>query len=293
MVKTNSLERDLESRTAISKDGTIVSFLSLGKGPGVIVVPRVLSMATDYSAFASALASNFNVHILERRGRGRSGPQGEGYNIQKEIDDVLAVQHETGASYLVGHSYGGLIALEAARNNNVFSRIAAYEPGVSIDGSMPVYWMPGYKKKMAENRNFDAFVEFALADAPAHLAKLPAWLMKLLLRLHFVRYPENKKMLGLLQQNLHEWIEIAKLDNHYKDYHEISAPVLLLYGGRSDSKAVDLVIERLPTVIPNCETKLFPKLDHFGIERTAPSLVAKEIGDFFKNSIMKRKSNNT
>lgn len=281
MLKTNSINRKGESRTVISKDGTIVSIISVGKGPGVIVLPGVLSMARDYAAFASALASNFSVHTLERRGRGRSGPQGDGYSIQKEIDDVLAVQRDTGAKFLVGHSYGGLIALEVARNNNTFTKIAVYEPGISIDGSMPVYWMAGYEKKLAENKNLDALVEFTLADAPARLAKLPAWLMKLMLRFFFIRYPNSRQMLRLLQQNLSEWREIVKLDGHYVDYREVYATVLLLYGGRSDSRAVDLVVDRLPTVIHHIETKVFPKLDHFGIERTAPKEVAKAIGEFF------------
>lgn len=214
MSKRNSINRKGGFRTVISKDGTTVSFLSMGKGPGVIVLPGVLSMASDYAAFASALADNFSVYTLERRGRGRSGPQGEGYGIQKEIDDVLAVQQDTGANFLVGHSYGGLIALEVAQNNNTFTKLALYEPGVSIDGSMPVYWMPGYEKKLAENRNLDALVEFTLADAPARLAKLPAWLMKLMLRLFFIRYPNSRQMLGLLRQNLSEWREIVKLDGH-------------------------------------------------------------------------------
>ena len=281
MTKTNSRNEKGESRTVISRDGTIISFLSVGTGPGVIVLPGVLSTAGDYATFASALAENFAVHTLERRGRGRSGPQGDGYSIQKEIDDVLALQRETGATFLVGHSYGGLIALEAARNNDAFTKIAVYEPGVSINGSMPVSWMPGYEKKIAENRKLDALVGFTLADAPARLSKVPPWLMKLMLRLLFIRRPDSRAMLGLLQQNLREWQEIARRDSHYEDYREISAAVLLLHGGRSDSRAVDLVIERLPAVIPHCETKVFPRLDHFGIERTAPKEVATAIGKFF------------
>jgi len=46
-------------------------------------------------------------------------------------------------------------ALEVARNNKAFSKIAVYEPGVSIDGSMPTAWMSGYEKKLAEKRNLD------------------------------------------------------------------------------------------------------------------------------------------
>ena len=94
---------------------------------------------------------------------------------------MLALQKETGAALLVGHSYGGLAALEVARNNKAFGKIAVYEPGVSIDASMPTAWMPGYEKMLAEKRNLDALVEFTLADAPRGIQKTPRWLMKLIL----------------------------------------------------------------------------------------------------------------
>jgi pimeloyl-ACP methyl ester carboxylesterase len=126
-----------------SRDGTRIGYLSVGAGPAVLVIPGVLSMAADYAAFARALSEHFTVHTIERRGRGESGPQGDAYGIVKECDDVLALQAKTGAALLVGHSYGGLVALEVARNNKAFSKIAVYEPGVSIDGSMPTAWMPG------------------------------------------------------------------------------------------------------------------------------------------------------
>ena len=265
----------------LSKDGTKIAYLSVGGGPAVLVLPGVLSMASDYAAFACALAQRFTVHVIERRGRGKSGPQGDDYSIAKECEDVLAVQRQTGARLLVGHSYGGLIALEVARGNSVFTKVAMYEPGVSIDGSMPVQWMAGYRKKLAENRNLDALVEFTLADAPARLAKLPPWLMKLLLSISFIRFPGSRQMLNLLEQNIREWQEIARLDSTYENYRQVTAGVLLMYGGRSDSPAVDLVVERLPSVLPRCEMKEFPRLDHFGIERTAPNDVAKAVGDYF------------
>jgi hypothetical protein len=57
--------------------------------------------------------------------------------------------------------------------------------------------------------------------------------------------------------------------------------VLLMYGGKSDSKAVNLAMERLAAILPHSETKEFPKLDHFGIERTAPREVAKAVTNYF------------
>ena len=71
---------------------------------------------------------------------------------------MLALQAETGAALLVGHSYGGLVALEVARNNKAFSKIAVYEPGVSIDGLDANGMDAWYEKKLAEKKNVDALV---------------------------------------------------------------------------------------------------------------------------------------
>jgi hypothetical protein len=168
-----------------------------------------------------------------------------------------------------------------ARTNKAFSKIAVYEPGVSIDGSMPTAWMPGYEKKLAEKRNVDALVEFTLADAPPRIQRMPRWLMKLLLLVLVSCSRQYRQMLGLLPQNLREWREIARLDSSYENYREIAGGVLLMYGGRSDSKAVTLAMERLAAILPHSVTKEFPRLDHFGIERTAPREVAKAVSDYF------------
>jgi pimeloyl-ACP methyl ester carboxylesterase len=82
---------------------------------------------------------SFTVHSIDRRGRGLSGPQGSEYSITKECEDIQALQKETGAIYVFGHSYGGLIALETARTFPSFTKIALYEPGVSI-GSLSAQW---------------------------------------------------------------------------------------------------------------------------------------------------------
>jgi hypothetical protein len=56
-------------------------------------------MAADYAAFASALAEHFTVHLIERRGRGLSSPQGDDYSIFKECEEVFALQQKTSASF--------------------------------------------------------------------------------------------------------------------------------------------------------------------------------------------------
>lgn len=270
------------TRIVVSQDGAKISYLTLGSGPSVIVIPGALSVAANYAAFGSALAEQFTVHIIERRGRGQSSPQGADYSIRKEGEDVLALQSQTGASAIVGHSYGGLVALEVARSNPSFTKIAVYEPGVSIDGSIPMGWMPGYQQKLAEQKYLDAFVEFIIGLGPERIRKIPRWYLKLLLPL-IMRPHERKQRLALLPENLREHQEVARLDSSYENYREITANVLLMYGGKSDSKWVNLSMERLAAVLPHSETRAFPKLDHFGIDQKAPQEVARAVSAFFLN----------
>lgn len=280
MIKTDPNIVTGTASTVLSADGTTISYLTVGSGPSVIVIPGALSMAADYAAFAHALAEHFTVHTIERRGRGESGPQGEDYSITKECEDVFALQAKTGASFLVGHSFGGFVALEVARNNPAFAKIAVYEPGVSIDGSIPMDWIPGFQKKLAEKKHFDAFVEFVRGINPETSGKIPPWLMKLLLSL-FLSPHERKQRLSLLHECLREHQEEARLDSTHENYREIIAGVLLMYGGKSNSKWVDINMERLTAVFPRSETKVFPKLDHFGIDQKAPQEVARAVSGYF------------
>lgn len=266
--------------TVRSRDGAEIRYLTMGGGPSVLVIPGALSMAGDYADFARALADHFTVHVIERRGRGGSSPQGDDYSMTKERDDVLALQEKTGAPFIVGHSFGGLVALESARDNRALTKIAVYEPGVSIDRSIPMDWMPGYEKKLAEEKYFDAFVEFTRGTGPERARKTPRWLMKLLLRF-FLNSHERRQMLGLLPENLREHREVARLDSSYENYREIPAEALLMYGGKTDSRWVDMAMERLAAVLPHSVTKEFPTLDHFGIDKKAPREVAAAVSKYF------------
>jgi pimeloyl-ACP methyl ester carboxylesterase len=267
------------THTVRSQDGATISYLTMGNGPAVLVIPGALSVAATYTAFARALAEQFTVHVIERRGRGLSSPQGADYSIRKECEDVLALQRETGASLMVGHSYGALVALEVARNNPVFTKIAVYEPGVSIDGSIPMGWVPRYEQQLGAKRYRDAFVTFALGIGPESMRNTPPWLMKLLLPL-FLAPEERQWRFGLLPENLREHQEVARLNNSYQNYREIPADVLLMFGGKGDARE-GMTTQRLAAVLPHSETKEFLKLDHFGIHKKAPREVAGAVSDFF------------
>jgi pimeloyl-ACP methyl ester carboxylesterase len=280
MRSTQAEARTAANRTVGSRDGTTISYRTVGEGPAVIVIPGVMSTADDYAAFADALGKNFTVHTIERRGRGRSGPQGDHYGIGKECEDVAALRDETGARYLVGHSYGGLVALEAARDNTALTKMAVYEPGVSVDGLISMTWVPRYRQRLAERKYLDAFAEFSIAAGPQRAQKTPSWMMKLVLVL-MMRAKRRQKMYRLLPANLLEHQEVARLDNTYQSYREVSAPTLLMFGGRSGLTWVAPAIKRLSEVLPASEPRAFPKLNHFGPDQKGPREVAEAVKQYF------------
>jgi pimeloyl-ACP methyl ester carboxylesterase len=226
------------------------------------------------------LAKDFTVHIMERRGRGRSGPQGDDYGIDRECDDLIALQAVTGATLLVGHSFGGLIALETARDNPVFESIAIYEPGVSIDGSIPMGWIPPYEELLDRQRHLDAFAVFSKGTGPDKGRRTPLWLMKLMLPL-FVSPDRRSKMFTLLQQNALEHRAVGACDNHLASYSAIQARVLVMRGGRSGSDWVKLSTTRLAEILSRAESQEFAALDHFGIDQGDPESVAATTARFF------------
>ncbi len=108
-------------------------------------------------------------------------------------------------------------------------------------------------------------------------------MMKLLLPL-FLNPSERQRMLNLLGENLREHLEIASLDSSYQHYGEVSADVLLLHGGKTGISWVSLAIEQLVTVLPRSQAHLFPRLNHFGIDKQAPEDVARVVSDYFSQT---------
>src|SRR5258708_2270233 len=279
MQSTDSQTQPDVAESVKSSDGTTISYRTVGQGPALILIPGALSMAVDYSDLANALASAFRVHTIERRGRGLSGPQGPHYGMARECEDVAAVQVATGAQYLFGHSYGGLVALETARKNRGVRKLAVYEPGVSVDGLIPMGWIAAYERRLSQNRPLDAFVEFCIAFAPESAQRMPRWVMKVGLLIVLGRQ-ERESRLRLLARGLLEHKEVARLDNSFANYREVAAPALLMSAAKAGGKWVEAAIGRLSQVLPVSEQRTFPRLDHFGPDKTGPRDVAQALAAF-------------
>nr|WP_277348858.1 alpha/beta hydrolase [Microbacterium sp. CFH 90308] len=232
-----------------------------------------LRSAEDYLGLAAALASEFRVHVIDRRGRGRSGPQGSDYSLARELEDLLAVQQATGARLAFGHSFGGLVLLEAARVTDRFDRLVVYEPGVPV-APVATGWFEPYEQRLAAGDPHGAFVHFlrGAGGAPPILAKLPYWYLRLALRVGF-RGESWRRMRPLLGANLAEHRVIAEQAGRVEDFQAVRADVLILSGGRSVAGTAE-ELEVLAGILPAGEMAVLPGLDHFGPEaEPAPAVV--------------------
>jgi pimeloyl-ACP methyl ester carboxylesterase len=260
-----------------SQDGTAIAYETLGAGEGLVVLGGAWRSGGDYLRCARALGQSFEVHVIDRRGRGRSGPQGPNYSIERELEDLFAVQAQTGSTIVFGHSYGGLIALEAARRSSVFSEVVVYEPGVSVAGSIPLGWIRRYRALLVAGDRRGAFAAMVrgAGGAPPALERMPLWYVKLMLRL-FIKEDRWRQIEPLLEAGLAEHEQVAALDQSTADrYRDVTARVVLLGGGKSRPHHTTALFEQLTATIPNCTSELIAGLDHTGPDEKAPDLVAE------------------
>ena len=64
----------LRPGTTTGRDGVDLGWTSLGQGPGLVIVHGSMQSGRSQLELAQLLAPHFTVHLLDRRGRGRSGP---------------------------------------------------------------------------------------------------------------------------------------------------------------------------------------------------------------------------
>ena len=126
----------------ISADGTRLSARISGEGTPLVLVHGTGDSQDTWGRLPALLAEHHTVWTYDRRGRGRSGDSAS-YSLGREIEDVQAVVAAAGAApHLLGHSFGGVCALEAAQASLPLRSLIVFEP--------PVH---AYKAKAAADRS--------------------------------------------------------------------------------------------------------------------------------------------
>lgn len=120
--------------TAVSADGTIIGWHRSGRGPAAVLLHGTSGEKSNWGLSSQFLQEELTLIAVDRRGRGRSGP-GEPYAFEREIEDVAAVVEALGETpHLVGHSFGGALALAAVTAGVPARSLVLYEPATMSMG---------------------------------------------------------------------------------------------------------------------------------------------------------------
>ena len=145
-----------------SIDGTTIGwFRASGRaGPQPSMPPLLLihGATADHTTFrvvGPRFATRRTVYAVDRRGRGASGDgrPGEAYRIEREYEDVAAVlraiaDEEGRALDVLGHSFGGRVALGAAPLTGHLRRLVVYESAPAPAGES--FESPGLVDRLRE-----------------------------------------------------------------------------------------------------------------------------------------------
>ena len=128
----------MDTQFATSVDGTRIAYAAAGAGPPLVIVEGALGHRRlgAAKALSKTLTNHLTLYAYDRRGRGESEPGRSVYERQREVEDLGAVIAAAGGTAAVlGHSSGGALALEAARQGVEMTKLIIYEAPFVLDGS--------------------------------------------------------------------------------------------------------------------------------------------------------------
>jgi pimeloyl-ACP methyl ester carboxylesterase len=280
-----------------SKDGTVIGYRQMGTGPGLILMHGDMGASQHFMGLANALADVFTVFIPDRRGRGLSGPFGDNYSLQKEVEDLEALLGKTGAHYLFGASSGALIILQASLNLQKIHKIALYEPLVYVNK----YEMDKFNEinqrvdhEISEGKLTSAMVTGLDVitkvnpeeKPPSPIYYLPRFVWKLIFRMILrsdKKYVKDDDVLleDLLPTRSYDNLLVNETEGKLDNFKDVSIEVLLI-GGSKSSLFLKHSLDALEKILPDVNRVELKNLDHDSPQNTRdPEAIAQEIILFF------------
>lgn len=270
--------------TTRSADGTTLGWISVGSGPGIVVVHGTMQSARSQLELAHLLAGGHTAHLLERRGRGPSGPHpSTGLVTSTEVDDLAAVLEATGAHDVLGISSGAIIALRAGLVVPAIRRMAVFEPPLSVGGSVRMDLIDRFMREADAGDLAGSMVTAMLAAemGPALFRRLPRPLLRAVTRRMLARDEDAARLGRLLRVDLQIVRENAE---SVADFAAITQDVLLLAGTRTPAylrRAVDALAATIPgsrrVELRGTNHAVTQNRDQYG----APDRIAPVLAEFF------------
>jgi pimeloyl-ACP methyl ester carboxylesterase len=258
---------DIQSpEQVVSRDGTPIAVWKSGDGPPLVLVHGAAADHGRWAPVLGALGERFTVLALDRRGRGQSG-DAPGYAIEREYEDVAAVAEWAGQQVSVlGHSYGAVCALEAARLTGAITRLVLYEGPLGFLQTDPE--VVARLRALLDAGQADELLGLFMrevagltAEQVELLRSLPAWQARLAAAGTIPREERANR----------EYVFDAER------FRRLEVPTLLLLGGDSP-EPFKQAARALADALPNCRIAVMPGQRHAAMDTGTDLFLAEVLG---------------
>jgi len=259
---------------SVERPGGAIVYRRVGSGPPLILLHGTLSSARQLRTLASRLAGRFTVLSVDRRGSGDSvaaaaSPLGP-IDVAVHIEDLVAIASAegVGASTIVGHSYGGCLALElAARRPELATAVFAYEPPYGpLAPAVVQNHMAEVGRRTLEASKRDGLAAAALTFMAGVSGEAAVEALS----------PAARERIGRAGTGAIADATLLGMDPH--GLAVISCPTMIATGGASDRVYVEIA-EALADHIGGAVHDRIPGVDHMA-PIMAPDVVAAAIDAF-------------
>jgi pimeloyl-ACP methyl ester carboxylesterase len=265
----DDLREEITMEQIKSKDGTPIGLYRSGSGPPLLLVHGMTADYSRWSTICPRFERDFTVYAMNRRGRGMSGDS-PAYTLQREAEDIAAVAEAIGKQVSVlGHSYGGLLCLEAALLTGTISRLILYEPDAPTGNSYIPPDLIARMHALVDQGKFEPALEILFKE----LVEMPEDELE-----EFRRLPMWKVRIKLVPTIPRELDALSTYRFEANRFSTLQTPTMLLLGGDSPPLARQ-AIERIDDALTNSQIVILAGQQHIAMD-TAPELFAGQVLGF-------------
>jgi pimeloyl-ACP methyl ester carboxylesterase len=251
----------------VSTDGTLIAVECAGSGPNLLIVHGGTGDRTRWTPLFPLFATQFRVCAMDRRAHGDSGDAAE-FSLQKEVEDVSAVvKSRSGPVFVLGHSYGGVCAFEAAFLTDKIPRLVLYEPPLrNPDNSAIHARMARMIQEGDRDRATVTFLRQIVMISDVEVAAMkdrPSW----------------ARLVATIDASIRQDRALGAYRFNRSRAATLKIPMLLLTGSDTESPQLKLAIQELMDVLPDRRLFTFAGQQHNAMD-SVPQQFADVVAAF-------------
>ena len=251
---------------SIELDGSNVRYVQRGAGPDVLLIHGMVGTVEDWETLLPLLTARYRVTAIDLLGQGGSDPRPGAHNIGGNADVIarLAERLDLKDVVVVGHSYGGAIALKLATDAWPRARgyvlLAPATRPIDITLTDRLVAVPVFGLGIA--RIAQLFVGEGMIRAGLSAAVAPdgAYMPKDFVDVRVQRWNRAEVLHAYSQQHMAFNAELTALSQRYA---AIDRPVMVLQGDRDEYRVLIEGARHLAQAIPRARLVELPGAGHY------------------------------